>query len=67
MQNGLIQRNIGKLLDVIIYTMTCTRPDISWIVTKLVQYSQNSTVDHWKAVKHVFRYLKGTLDDKLCF
>ena len=47
--------------------MTCTRPDISWIVTKLAQYSQNPTVDHWTAVKHVFRYLKGTLDYKLCF
>ena len=47
--------------------MTCTRPDISWIVTKLAQYSQNPTVDHWTTVKHVFRYLKGTLDYKLSF
>ena len=47
--------------------MTCTGPDISWIVTKLAQYSQNLTVDHWTTVKHVFRYLKGTLDYKLCF
>ena len=43
------------------------RPDISWIVTKLAQYSQKPTVDRWAAVKHVFRYLKGTLDYKLCF
>ena len=46
--------------------MTCTRHDISWIVAKLAQYSQNPTVDHWTTVKHVFRYLKGTLDYKLC-
>ena len=52
---------IGSL----IYAMTCTRPDISWIVTKLAEYSQNPTVDHWTAVKHVFRYL--TLDYKLSF
>ena len=54
---------IGSL----IYAMTCTKPDISWIVTKLAQYSQNPTVDHWTAVKHMFRYLKGTLDYKICF
>ena len=56
-----------EALGSLIYAMTCTRPDISWIVTKLAQYSQNPTVDHWTAVKHVFRYLKGTLDNKLCF
>ena len=47
--------------------MTCTRPDITWIVTKLAQYSQNPTVDHWTAINHAFRYLKRTLDYKLCF
>ena len=56
-----------EALGSLIYAMTCTRPDISWIVTKLAQYSQNPTVDHWTAVKHVFRYLKGTLDYKVMF
>ena len=54
---------IGSL----IFAMTCTRPDISWIVSKLAQYSKSPTVHHWTAVKNVFRYLKGTLDYKLSF
>ena len=47
--------------------MTATRPDISWIVSKLAQYAQNPTEDHWTAVKHVLRYLKDLLDYSLCF
>ena len=64
MQNCLIRQNIGKLC--LIYVITCTRPDISWIVTKIAQYSRNPTVDHWTAVKRVLKYLKWTLDYKLC-
>ena len=47
--------------------MTATRPDISWIISKLAQYAQNPTEDHWTAVKHVLRYIKGTLDHKVSF
>ena len=47
--------------------MTSTRSDISWINSKLAQYSQSPTRDHWTAVKHVLRYLKGTLDKSLIF
>ena len=56
-----------KAIGSLIYAMTCTRPDLSWIVTKLAQYQHNPTVDHWTAVKHVFRYLKGIMNNKLCF
>ena len=55
-----------EAIGCMIYAMTCTRHDITWIVTKVAQYSQNPTGDHWTAVKHVFGYLKGTLDYKLC-
>ena len=33
------RRAVGSL----IYAMICTRPDLSWIVTKLSQYSNNPT------------------------
>ena len=51
----------------LIYGMTSTRPDLSWIVLKRAQYSQSPTEDHWTAIKHVLRYVKGTLDYKLSF
>ena len=36
----------GEAIGCLIYAITCTKPDISWIATKLVQYSQNPTADH---------------------
>ena len=54
---------IGSL----IHLSVCTRPDISWVVNKLSQYNQNPTVEHWNAVKHIFRYLKGTINFCLYF
>ena len=54
---------IGSLL----YLATATRPDISWIVSKLSQYLEKPSEEHIKAVKRVFRYLKGTKAVKLTF
>ena len=59
-----------KYLDLVgslIYAMTCTRPDICWIVTTLSQYLSKALQEHWVAAKHVLRYLKGTLDYELCY
>ncbi len=49
------------------YASQGTQPDISFAVTKLSKFLQNPGMAHWKAAKHVFRYLKGTLDWKLSF
>ncbi len=51
----------------LIYLMTCTRPDLSWIVSKLSQYLSDPYEQHWSTVKHVTRYLKGTIDHELCY
>ena len=40
--------------------MNCTRPDISYSVTKMSRYTSNSGVDHWKAIIRVLRYLRYT-------
>ncbi|KAG9097124.1 hypothetical protein FRC06_007943 [Ceratobasidium sp. 370] len=47
---------IGKLM----YAALCTRPDIAFAVTYLSQFSSCFGPAHITAVKHVFRYLKGT-------
>jgi hypothetical protein len=39
------------------YLAICTRPDISYAVGTLARYSSNPSPIHWKAVKHLFRYL----------
>lgn len=52
---------VGALM----YLAIDTHPDIMFTVSKLAQYNTNPGPQHWKAVKHVLRYIKGTIDLKL--
>uniref|UniRef100_A0A5S6QU80 Reverse transcriptase Ty1/copia-type domain-containing protein n=1 Tax=Trichuris muris TaxID=70415 RepID=A0A5S6QU80_TRIMR len=54
---------VGSLM----FLMTCTRPDISFETSKVSQFAENPGLPHWKAVKRIFRYLKGIQDMKLFF
>ena len=51
---------VGSLM----YAMLCIRPDISYAVGMISMYQSNP--GHWKAVKRILRYLKGTMDYRLC-
>jgi len=54
---------VGTLM----YLATSTRPDIAYTVGVLCRFNTNPGLAHWKAVKHLFRYLKGTLDYELVY
>ena len=58
MENVPYRSAIGSLS----YAAVCTRPDIATAVNKLAQFCQNPGEAHWKAVKQVLRYLRGTED-----
>ena len=47
--------------------VTMTRPDISYMVSKLSQFLKNPIDVHWKACKRVLRYFKGTITHGLHF
>jgi hypothetical protein len=47
--------------------MTCTRLDLCWVVTVLSQRLADPSDEHYIVLKHVLRYLKGSLDYELCF
>ena len=47
---------IGSLM----YLMVSTRPDLAAAVGILSRFLNDPGEEHWKAVKRVFRYLKGT-------
>jgi hypothetical protein len=54
---------VGNLM----YAMVCTRPDIAHAVGVLSRYMSKLGKEHWTSVKRVFRYLRGTSNDGLCY
>ena len=63
MQDIPYNQAVGSLF----YLAVATRPDIARTVGNLARFSTNPGMTHWKAVKHLFRYIKGTLDYKLTY
>ena len=57
----------SQAVGALFYLAVATRPDIARTVGNLARFSQNPGMTHWKAVKHLFRYIKGTLDYKLTY
>ena len=49
---------VGSLM----YAMMCTRPDIWFAVGLVSRYQSNLIREHWKAIKRIMRYLKGTMN-----
>ncbi|XP_047261361.1 secreted RxLR effector protein 161-like [Capsicum annuum] len=49
---------IGALM----YLINATRPDIAFSVNLEARYSSFPMRRHWNGVKHIMRYLKGTID-----
>ena len=48
--------------------ITCgTRPDLASALASVNQFSSNPGADHWKALKHIFRYIKGTINYGLTY
>jgi hypothetical protein len=54
---------VGSLM----YLALTTRPDIAYAAGVLARFNSNPGLPHWQAVKHVLRYLKGTVDHKLTY
>ena len=43
------------------YLASTTRPDISFVVSKLSRFTANPGDDHWRTLERVIRHLKGTM------
>ena len=56
-----------NVIDALMYLANYTRPDIAFSVNLLARYSNAPTKRHWNGIKHLFRYLKGTIDLGLLF
>ncbi|KAH9725878.1 protein kinase domain-containing protein [Citrus sinensis] len=49
---------IGSLM----YAMHCTRPDIAFAVCKMLRFTSNPSVEHWKAIGRILGYLKRAIN-----
>jgi len=57
------QSGVGSLM----YAMLGTRPDIAFAVSVVSRYASNPDSTHEKALKRIFRYLRGTIALKLTY
>ena len=54
---------VGSLM----FAMICTRLDIAQAVGAVSRYTTNPSGKHWKTVKRILKYMKGTSDVALCY
>ncbi|KAI9043642.1 uncharacterized protein KD926_002992 [Aspergillus affinis] len=59
----VFRRLIGRMM----FLVTGTRPDVTFTVNQLSQYLAEPGKVHLAAAKHVFRYLKGSIDYGLVY
>ncbi|GJY61496.1 zinc finger, CCHC-type containing protein [Tanacetum coccineum] len=61
------QLEYSRVIGCLMYVMTCTRPDIAFVVGKLSRYTSNPGTQHWQAIQRVLKYLKKTIDYSLIY
>ncbi|GJY67339.1 zinc finger, CCHC-type containing protein [Tanacetum coccineum] len=61
------QLEYSRVIGCLMYAMTCTRPDIAFVVGKLSRYTSNPGTHHWQAIQHVLKYLRKTMDYSLTY
>lgn len=59
-ENDVDQTEYRKLVGSLRY-LTHTRPDLLYAVGYLSRFMQTPKLEHYKAIKHIVRYVKGTI------
>ncbi|KAI3755705.1 hypothetical protein L1987_55511 [Smallanthus sonchifolius] len=54
------QLEYSRIIDSLMYLMSCTRPDLAYAVSKLSRYTSNPSSIHWNCVFRLLRYLRYT-------
>ncbi|GJU37925.1 zinc finger, CCHC-type containing protein [Tanacetum coccineum] len=61
------QLEYSRVIGCLMYAMTCTRPDIGFLVGKLSRFTSNHGTKHLQAIQRVLKYLKKTMDYSLIY
>ncbi|GKB68942.1 zinc finger, CCHC-type containing protein [Tanacetum coccineum] len=61
------QLEYSRVIGFLMYAMTCTRPDIAFVVGKVSRYTSNHNTQHWQAIPKVLKCLKKTMDYSLTY
>nr|GEY42111.1 zinc finger, CCHC-type [Tanacetum cinerariifolium] len=51
---AISQLEYSRVIGCLMYAMTCTRPDIVFVMCKLSRYTSNLGTQHWQAIQRVF-------------
>ena len=57
----------ASAVGAIMYTMTCTDPDVAYALGVTSRYQANPGEEHWKVVKTILKYLRRTKDKFLIY
>nr|GEV20226.1 zinc finger, CCHC-type [Tanacetum cinerariifolium] len=59
---GVAQLEYSRIIGMLMYLMTSTRPDLAYVVSRLSRYTSNPSNAHWKAITRVLHYLRYSRD-----
>ena len=60
-EEAMDQNLYCQAVGCILYAALGSRPDFAYAIGVLGRFAGDPSVHHWKAIKHLLRYIKGTL------
>ncbi|GKC65154.1 zinc finger, CCHC-type containing protein [Tanacetum coccineum] len=66
-EKAISQLDYSMVIGCLMYAMTCTKPDIAFVVGKLSMYTSNPGTQHWQAIQRVLKYFKKTMNCRLTY
>lgn len=60
------QMSYRSMIGELQYAVTCTRPDLAYTVSLLSSFSMTPQKEHYDAIHGVYRYIRETLNYRLC-
>ncbi|GJX06957.1 hypothetical protein Tco_0194889 [Tanacetum coccineum] len=59
---SVAQLEYSRIIGMLMYLMTGTRPDLAYAISRLSRYTSNPSAAHWKAMTRVLHYLRYSRD-----